>query len=242
MRQSRRVVLPLLLLAVLGPLHVAADPVADAEGLWEYTGLITRDGESLPLTGIFLIADGVFLQQSIFNGEPFAEQGSMAHAGPYWGGGAGLRLTTLQTLSMDPTADAPLRSAGTLEHDLSVTRDGEQLTLIFSAGEGTVQTFRRIGDATDTELYQFAGGALAFADDRFILVIGDEYSAVTGYGAYERDGDTLLLNAVRWAASEGENVINLRDAPISVRFDGRALTLPGGQEFLVIERPRGDDD
>ena len=213
------------------------DAVADAEGLWEYTGLITRDGQSLPLTGVFLIANDVFLQQSIFDGEPFARQGSMAHVGPYWGGGAGLRLRSDQTLSMEPGADAPLRSAGALEHDLTVSRDGDELTLVFSAGEGTVQTFQRLGDGRDTRLYQFADGALAFTDDYFILVIGDEREAVTGYGGYRQAGDVLVLDAVRWAASNGERVLNLRDAPVSVRFDEKTLTLPGGRVIPVLERP-----
>ena len=216
------------------PAVMASDAVSDAEGLWEYTGLVTRDGESMPLTGIFLISKGVFLQQSIFKGEPFADMGSMAHVGPYWGGGAGLRLTSNQTLSMDPGTEAPLRSAGTLEHDLSVTRDGNDLTLIFGGGTSTVQTFRRLGDAADTEIHRFADGAHAFADGHFILVIGDTQRAVTGYGTFDRSGEQLTLRAIRWAASDGQSVVNLRDATISARFSGDALWLPGGEQFPVI--------
>ena len=227
--------LSLLLMAVMAARAAAPDDaVRSAEGLWEYTGLITRDGQSLPLTGIFLISKGTLVQQSIFNGEPFEEMGSMAHVGPYWGGGAGLRLTSLQTLSMDPTADAPLSSAGTMEHDLSVTREGNELTLIFGGGTSTVQTFERLGDAADTDLYSFADGALAFTGDHFVLVLGDPQSAVTGYGSYKRNGEVLTLYATRWAASDGERVINLQDATITARFSGEALTLPGGRRFLVI--------
>lgn len=225
----------LILQAALAPSPSADEAAVDAaEGLWAYTGLVTRDGQSLPLTGIFLISKGTFLQQSIFNGEPFAEMGSMAHVGPYWAGGAGMRLTSQQTLSMDPSAETPLSSAGALEHDLAVTRDGDALTLIFGGGTSTVQTFRRLGDASDSEIYRFADGALAFADGYFVLVIGDEYAAVTGYGGYERNGDQLLLRATRWAASDGEQVINLRDVTVPTRFDGDALRLPGGQRFLVL--------
>jgi hypothetical protein len=226
-----------LLLSVL-TLAANADEhaVREAEGLWEYTGLVTRDGESLPLTGIFLISEGTFLQQSIFNGEPFGEMGAMAHVGPYWAGGAGMRLTSQQTLSMDPEAEPPLRSAGSMEHDLAVTREGDELTLVFGGGTSTVQTFRRIGDAADTELYRFADGALAFADGYFILVIGEEHGAVTGYGSYDRDGEQLSLHATRWSASDGEHVLNLRDTTIPAVFDGNALKLPGGQRFLTVRK------
>ncbi|MEM8941668.1 MAG: hypothetical protein AAGC91_05890, partial [Pseudomonadota bacterium] len=142
----------MMMLSLLASISSSADPVDDAEGLWEYTGLVTRDGQSLPLTGVFLISEGVFVQQSIFNEEPFATAGSMAHVGPYWAGGAGMRLTSNQTLSLDPKSDAPVRSAGVLQHDLKVERDGDNLTLTFGAGTSTVQTFRRLGAASDTRL------------------------------------------------------------------------------------------
>lgn len=32
------------------------------EGLWEYADLVTSSGEELPLTGIFLFKDGIFVQ------------------------------------------------------------------------------------------------------------------------------------------------------------------------------------
>ncbi|GAB5413655.1 MAG: hypothetical protein Cons2KO_12580 [Congregibacter sp.] len=212
-----------------------SDAVAQAEGFWEYTDLITRDGESLPLTGVFLIQNGIFMQQSIFNGESFATSGSMAHAGPYWAGGAGLMLRSNQTLSMDPGGDAPLTSAGALEHDLKVIREGDELTLIFGGGTSTVQTFTKISDADNTEIFPFADGGLALVDGHFILVIGNEAQAVTGYGGYERNGNTLQLMATRWAASDGEKVLNLRDAALTVTFDGSTLTLPSGQRFSVIQ-------
>jgi len=235
-RCPRRILLVFTLLAAaLGArAESVSDAVKAAEGLWEYTGLVTRDGESLPLTGLFLISGGMFLQQSIFDGEPFDAMGSMAHVGPYVAGGAGLRLTSLQTLSMAPGTASSLSSAGSVEHDLAVTRDGNALTLVFGGGTSTVQTFERLGDAADTALFRFANGALAFADGYFILVTGDEASAVSGYGHYERSGDVLTLQAIRWAASDGEDVINLRDAIVTTRFTGDVLALPGGRRFLVL--------
>lgn len=211
------------------------DPVAAAEGLWAYTGLVTGDGQSLPLTGIFLIRDGMFLQQSIFNGEPFSDQGAMAHAGPYRGGGAGLRLTSEQTLSMDPGAASPLTSLGSREHDLAVTRDGDSLTLQFGGGTSTIQTFRRLGDADGADIHHLADGALALADGHFILVSGNERRAVTGYGRYERDGEALELEVIRWAEADAEGSRNLRDLTLTATLDSEALVLADGRRFAIVD-------
>lgn len=208
--------------------------LSEAQGLWEYTGLVTSQGESLPLTGIFLITDGAFLQQSIFNGEPFAEQAAMAHAGPSWAGGAGLRLTAEQTLSFAPKEAQQLTSAGVTQHDLQVTRKDDELTLVFGAGSGTVQTFKRIGEAKDAKVYSFQNGKLGFAGDYFILVLGDQQSAFTGYGRYQQTGDTLNLDVIRWTQSDGTTSQNLRDVSLEASFDRKQLVLPGGERFSVL--------
>ena len=206
----------------------------ESEGLWEYTDLITSDGKSLPLTGIFLIKNGVFLQQSIFIGSPFSEQGSMAHAGTCWAGGAGLRLTANQTLSMSPVDEQKLVSMGETQHDLAVTRDKNSLTLVFGAGTSTVQTFNRIGNADDMRVFNFSNGALAFADGYFILVTGDSESATTGYGKYKQKENTLTLDIIRWSQSDGGSTINQKDITLQAAFDGKVLQLPNGQSFSVI--------
>ena len=61
-------------------------PEQQVEGLWFYTGLITSTGEDLPLNGIFLFKNGLFVQYAQYKGEPSQAQGSMAHAGPLLGG------------------------------------------------------------------------------------------------------------------------------------------------------------
>jgi hypothetical protein len=235
---TKNVLTALLLVASVAPagrLAAAGDVLPASEGLWNYTDLITSEGKSLPLTGIFLIKDGVFLQQSIFNGEPFAEQESMAHAGSSWAGGAGLRLTADQTLSMSPVGEERLSSRGKTEHDLKVTRDGDNLTLVFGGGTSTVQTFTRINDASNTLIYPFADGALALVNDYFILVTGDEQSAVTGYGTYSRAGDALTLRVIRWAQSDGATTRNAKDVTLEAVFNGSELKLPDGQRFSVVK-------
>ncbi len=207
----------------------------ESEGLWEYTDLITSKGDSLPLTGVFLIKDGIFLQQSIFNGDSFAKQESMAHTGTCWAGGAGLRLTANQTLSMSPIGEERLSSAGSTEHDLKVTRDGDDLSLVFGAGTSTIQTFKKIGDASDTRTYQFSNGSLALTNGYFILVSGSAQGAVTGYGKFEQAGDALTLNVIRWAQSDGVATRNLQDVSLRAFFDGSVLSLPDGKSFNVVD-------
>ena len=169
---SRTALLLVLSLLWAGSAMAEKQILPETEGFWEYTDLITSKGESLPLTGVFLIKDGVFLQQSIFNGDSFEEQGSMAHAGTCWAGGAGLLLLANQTLSMSPTEDEKLTSMGSTEHDLKVTRKGDDLTLVFGAGTSTIQTFKKIADGSDMQVYQLADGTLALTNGYFILVSG----------------------------------------------------------------------
>ncbi|MFT6287972.1 MAG: hypothetical protein ACJA09_002729 [Alcanivorax sp.] len=224
-----------LALATTGSHAADVEILPETEGLWEYTDLITSKGESLPLTGVFLIKDGVFLQQSIYNGGAFSEQGSMAHAGTCWAGGAGLRLTSIQTLSMSPVDDERLSSMGTMEHDLKVTRDGDDLTLVFGGGTSTIQTFKKINDASNTRIYPFAHGRLALTNDYFILVAGNAEDAVTGYGTYTQEGDALTLNVIRWAQSDGKTTNNIQDTTLRASFDGSVLSLPDGKSFPVVQ-------
>jgi hypothetical protein len=215
-----------------GPAAGAGEALPAVEGLWAYTGLTTSGGVDMPLTGIFLFKDGFFLQQSIFNGEPFGEQGAMAHAGPYGAGPRDVHLVAEQTLSIDPTAAEPLTSNGRTEHDLAVSRKGDELTIVF--GSGTSQTFRRLGDAEGATVHRLEDGAVAFADGYFILVTGDAQDAVTGYGTYSRNGEDYTVEVIRWSESDGKAARNLRDGTVSLRFDGKVLTLADGGRLPVV--------
>ncbi|EED34691.1 hypothetical protein NOR51B_629 [Luminiphilus syltensis NOR5-1B] len=228
----------------IGAALLALSPMANADnvtaeevvpGLWEYTGLISSSGVDMPLTGIFLFADGTFLQHAIFNGEPFAEQGSMAHSGPYVGSEVGIELTAEQTLSLNPSADKPLTSMGVTTHDLTVERNGDDMTLVFSAGEGTVQTLSLLGPADAVSVYTLENGKLAFTGDHFLLVSGDESGMVSGYGTYSKVGDDYSLMLTRWSQSNGQTAENLRDTAMEVQFDGSKLTLPNGLNLAVIQ-------
>ena len=132
------------------------------EGLWFYTGLITADGEDLPLDGIFLFRDGVFVQYAQYTGESSRGQGSMAHAGPYSEGDGFIRLAAEQTLNTAPSESPPLTSRGLTEHEVDVKRVGDELTLNFIRS-GTAQKFVRAGPG-EGEVYKLEKGALALVD------------------------------------------------------------------------------
>ncbi len=236
----RKTLLPAL--ALLGSACSPADAPDESpsiaeqvEGLWLYTGLTTSDGTDLPLTGIFLFKDGMFLQQAVFNDGPFEEAGSMAHAGPYRPEPAtgSVHLIAEQTISIAPANSPALSFRRDTEHDVTVDRDGDALTLVFSMGTGTVQEFSHVGPGHG-ELYKLANGALAFVDGHFVLVEGDEDSVTTGYGTFEQRGEALSLNVIRWSEADGAGAGNIKDTVIEATFDGEALQLEDGRRFPVL--------
>ena len=230
----------LLLGAIAGGIAVAAcgDNTAAAiekqvDGLWMYTGLTSGDGQDMPLTGIFLFKDGTFVQQAVFDGTPFEEQGAMAHAGPYEAKADHVYLLAEQTISTAPGEDRTLSFRADTEHQVTVDREGDNLTLVFSMGTGTVQEFQRVGPG-EGELYDLADGALAFVDGHFVLVEGDEQGVVTGYGTYDREGTDYQLNVIRWTEVDASGVTNLKDTTLKATFDGDVLALADGRSFEVV--------
>lgn len=205
------------------------DAVGAAEGLWAYTALIGGSRkENMPLSGVILFKDGIFVQQSIFEGEPFETQGAMAHAGPFGAGPLGVHMTAEQTISVAPGKDKPLSFRRDTQHDISVARSGDEMTIVFSSG--TIQKFTRIGPANGI-VHRLDKGVLALVDGHFVLVHGDENSVVSGYGTYTRSGTTYTLNVSRWSESTATKAINRRDFAQLSEFDGKTLTLADGRTF-----------
>lgn len=212
-----------------------AEPTAEAlDGLWEYTRLETSSGKEMPLTGIFLFKDGIFIQQAVFDGEPYESQGAMAHAGPYDAVDGSVHLVAEQTISTAPGTDSPLSYRDSTEHEVTVDRQGDALTLVFSAGTGTIQEFERLGPG-EGDLYSLDDGALAFVDGYFVLVHGDEQGVVTGYGKYRKNGEDLELDVLRWAEAGPSGATNRRDVTLQATFDGQRLALADGRVFPVDE-------
>lgn len=202
------------------------------EGLWFYTGLITSGGDELPLTGVFLLKDGKFIQHSVFNGEPIEKQGAMAHAGPYTVAANSIHLVAEQTISTAPLEASPLTSQGLTEHDVTVERSGDNLKLVFGMGTSTIQTMKYIGPGVG-DIYSLSNGALAFVDDHFILVAGSESGVVAGYGTFEKTGESMNLSVIRWTESDQSNATNAADTNMKATFDGHSFTLDDGRSFTI---------
>lgn len=212
----------------------SADAVEAAEGLWAYTSLRAgRTGQMMPLTGVILYKDGWFAQQSIFDGEPFDTQGAMAHAGPFGAGPKGVHMTAEQTISIAPGKDPALTFRRDTQHDISVDRAGDTMTIVF--GSGTVQKFKRIGPARG-DIYKLQNGVLALVDDHFVLVAGDEQAVVTGYGKFQRKGSAYDLQVIRWSEATPAKATNRRDASLKATFDGKTFALADGRAFQVVAR------
>lgn len=202
------------------------------DGLWAYDTLTSPGAEPRELTGFIFFKDGLFAQQSIFDGEPFAEQMAMAHAGTCEPTEEGVHLVAEQTVSVLPAEDEPLSFRRNTEHDLTVRRSGDELTLVF--GSGTVQTFDRIGEGSG-EVHPLRDGLLAFADDHLLLVHATEEGVTSGYGTFDRNGDEYDVSIIRWAETDGSGVAYRRDGNIRVTFDGERVSLPDGRSLAVID-------
>ncbi len=220
--------------APAAPEATVASIEQQVSGLWFYTGLTTGDGTDMPLSGVFLFKDGIFVQQAVFDSSPFEQAGSMAHAGPYRPEPAtgSVHLVAEQTISTAPGKDKPLGFRANTDHDVTVTRTGDSLRLIFGMGTSTVQDFTYVGPG-DGELYALEDGTFALVDGHFVLVEGDENGVTSGYGTYEQDGDALTLNVIRWSQADTNAASNQKDTVIKATFDGQTLTLEDGTRFNV---------
>jgi len=206
------------------------------EGLWFYTGLITAQGKDMPLEGIFLFRNGIFVQYAQYQGEPAWDQSAMAHAGPYSEGDGFIHLAAEQTLSTTPSATSPLTSAGRTEHEIDVNRKGDELTLTFRRSR-TVQKFVRAGPGAG-KVYQLEHGALALVDGYLILVSGDDNAVEAGYGRYQSKNDAITLEPDYWTSADRTSATNMNRAGINVTFDGETLTLENGRRFHVLAADR----
>ena len=202
------------------------------EGLWLYTGLITPSGEDLPLNGIFLFKNGLFVQYAQYKSESARDQGSMAHAGPYSAGDDFIHLMAEQTISTAPAEIPPLTYRGRTEHEVDVRRVNDELTLTFRRS-GTVQIFEIAGPG-EGEVYKLENGALAFVDDYFILVSGDENGVETGYGRYESKDNAFRLDITYWTTATASSASNTNHTGMNATFDGYVLALEDGRRFQVV--------
>lgn len=199
---------------------------ASLEGLWAYTGLAPRGQQEVPLTGLFVFHQGLFLQQAINDGLPFDQQGGQAHCGTYRPRDGAFDMTAEVAVGVSPGRPAPLSLRRNTEHQITPTFSGDALTLTF--GSGTVQKFRRVGPG-DGRVVRLKDGMLALVDGHFLLVAAvNDQQVVAGSGTFEQRGQELLLEADRWFSVKGTQVSYLRETPSKAQFDGNVLILADG--------------
>ena len=215
--------------------EMSIDQLKAVRGYWAYDGLVTSQGQSLPIDGVFLFEGGVFLQQAVMGDPADSAAEAMAHAGPYTATEKGVDLKAQQTISISGSMERPLSFRANTDHQLTVTGSDDNLKLVF--GSGTVQTFTRIASGP-AEIYTFDNGRLAFIDNRFILVLGDSTEAVSGYGTFTRSGDKLALNAERWASATDTNADIAANKQIVAHFDGNTLPIAPNRSFRIIKDDR----
>lgn len=207
----------------------APEPAGAVEGLWRYRTIAPGAGTEVPIDGLFLFRAGRFVQQSLNTGEPFDKQLAQAHAGKYEVNGRALKMFAEVGLVVNPTAKSPVDVRRDSEHQVTIDRDGDRLTLTFSTG--TVQKFTRLGPA-DGQVYPLDRGALALVDGTFILVAETSNYSVGGSGAFEKAGGTLRLRPARWFTVRDGKAVYAR-APVDATFDGKTLELPGAPAINV---------
>jgi hypothetical protein len=214
----------------------AADRAAPAErvarGLWSYESLGREGGTFTNLQGLFVFLDGWFVQQSLNEGEPFDRQVAQAHAGPYGAEGDRLHLTAHVGFIVNPARQPAVESRQNSEHVVTPTPTPAGMELRF--GTGTIQKFRRAGPGQGT-IYPLSRGALALVDGHFILVAEAGDTAVAGSGRFERQRDTLRLDAARWVTVRGGKASYAR-GPIQAKLDKQKLELPDGLAFELASR------
>lgn len=236
LRQHSIALILSLLAGFVSASSLAGSPATElekqVEGLWFYTGLTTSDGNDMPLTGVFLFKDGIFMQHAVFDGESLETQGAMAHAGPYQARTDHVHLVAEQTISTAPAQSPALSFRANTEHDVTVARSGDELRLVFSMGTGTIQDFEYVGPG-EGALYALEDGALALVDGHCLLVQGNAGGTVAGYGRYERHGDELRIDVIRWTEANSDGAINVSGKTVIASFDGQALTLDSGHRFKV---------
>ena len=202
------------------------------EGLWSYDTLQIGETHPVPLTGLFFLQNGRFLQHTINDGDPFTDQLGMGHSGTYeWKGGV-IHLFARVGLMVEPTSNPILESRSNSVHHIEPERSGDALTLSFDLG--VIQRLTRVGQGDAFgEIVQLEDGALGLVGDHFILVAEHPGESVAGSGRFTRSQGGLRFEVNRWFTLKGNQARYQKEGVIEAGFDGKDLGLPGGVTFRV---------
>ena len=214
----------------------AANAAGNIEGLWAYETLIipTPQGkETAYLTGHFIFHNGYFLQHSINNGEPFAEQGGMAHAGTYSPIEKGFEITVETGMSTEPKKNPGLDLI--IDKKFTIVPEFSEDRMVLTFGGRVVQTFKRVKITGTPRIIRLNQGYMSMVDNRIILVTAKGANAVAGYGTYKQNGNSLTIETERWFSVVDNKVANLKNKNVEATFDGKVLTIAGGPSFQVVK-------
>ena len=226
---------------LLPPLASMA-PTDEIAGLWSYESFRHLwsserfegpDHGDKPLVGLFLFHDGWFIHQAMHGSEPMERQLTDAHIGRYQVKSGGVVHFDVETgIVVTPAADTLLAGRSNTSHEVSYKRGDKYLFLSFA--NGATEKLVRV-PTTKTKLIALDRGMLALTDEHFVLVTNPDEGWLAGSGRYQREGDALRLEAMRWFSVQGDKAHYAADETFQATFDGRALQLPEGQSFRVIE-------
>ena len=207
-------------------------PEDNVQGLWSYQSVTTAEQTEEPLAGLFLFHDGKFVHQAMRDGEPMESQLADAHVGTYRLNGVDLRFDVEIGILVTPGQSPLLSERSNTTHQVSVRRSGDQLVLTFA--NGNAERLTRIPTSA-TNLVRLNRGMLALTDEHFLLVAAPEGGWLAGSGTFQRHGNNLRLDALRWFTVQGEEVFYARDQSFEATFDGQTLSLSEGPRFRVTK-------
>ncbi len=207
-------------------------PEDNVQGLWSYESVTTAGQSEEALAGFFLFHDGKFVHQAMRDGEPMENQLADAHVGTYELNGGVLRFDVEIGILVTPEQSPVLSGRSNTTHQVSVRRSGDELVLTFA--NGNAEKLTRIPTKATT-LVRLDRGMLALTDEHFLLVTTPEGGWLAGSGTFQRHGNDLRLDALRWFAVQGEEVFYARDHIFEATFDGQTLSFSQGPRFRVTK-------
>ena len=207
-------------------------PEDSVQGLWSYQSVTTAEETEETLAGFFLFHEGRFVHHAMRDGEPMEKQLADAHVGTYQLKGGALHFDVEIGILVTPGQNPVLSGRSNTTHQVSVRRSGDQLVLTFA--NGNAEKLTRIS-TTATTWFRLDRGMLALTDEHFLLVTTPEGGWLAGSGTFERHGNDLRLDALRWFAVQGEEVFYARDHSFEAIFDGQSLSLSQGPRFRVTK-------
>lgn len=203
----------------------------DIAGLWIYESFDRPAHGVKPLVGLFLFHEGRFVHQAMHGSEPMDEQLTDAHIGRYrFKSGDTVQFVVDTGIVVTPAGESLLSARSNTSHDVGYKRSGENLFLSFA--NGATEKLVKV-PTNKVELIELERGMLALTDWHFILVTEPEGGWLAGSGRYQRTGNNIRLEAMRWFEVRDNEADYAADETFEATFDGNVLTLTDGHSFQV---------